>query len=181
MKKKVLVFAVLFLTMYVSRTDQGILPALNSTLKKEFGMSNIELGSLGSMVYFGAFVGSMVAIPLFDLFPTKLVLIGCCVLQMMALGAFTVVTSYWPQAVARFASGACQVIFAIFLPVWTDVFAPTNSKTRWLTLTITAAPLGLLTGYGISAIIVTVSNRWEMAFIVIIMLMLPLACGIFCI
>ena len=68
MKKKVLVFAVLFLTMYVSRTDQGILPALNSTLKKEFGMSNIELGSLGSMVYFGAFVGSMVAIPLFDLF-----------------------------------------------------------------------------------------------------------------
>ena len=66
--------------MYVARTDQGTLPALNSTLKEEFNMTNIELGSLGSLVYFGAFAGSAIAIPLFDFLPTRVVLIGCCLL-----------------------------------------------------------------------------------------------------
>ena len=124
MKRKRIVFAVLFLTMFVARMDQGTLPALNSTLMKEFDISNIKLGWLGSMVYFGAFAGSISAIPLFDLLPTRVVLISCCVFQMLALFAFTVTSSFRQQEIARFVSGACQVIFAIFLPVWTDFFAP---------------------------------------------------------
>ena len=141
-------------------------------------MTNIELGSLGSLVYFGAFAGSAIAIPLFDLLPTRVVLVGCCILQMASLVAFTVVTTYKSQAVARFISGACQVVLAIFLPVWTDAFAPTASKTKWLTFTIAAAPMGLLTGYGISALIITMSNQWKLAFITIIIMMVPLILAI---
>ena len=93
--------------MYVARTDQGTFPALNTTLKEEFDLSNIEIGSLGSLVYFGAFAGSAIAIPLFDYLPTRLVLVGCCLIQMVSLGAFVLVSTYKEQAIARFFSGAC--------------------------------------------------------------------------
>jgi len=43
--------------MYVARTDQGIVPALNTTLKSEFDFSNIQIGQLGSVVYMGAVLG----------------------------------------------------------------------------------------------------------------------------
>jgi len=43
--------------MYVARTDQGIVPALNTTLKQEFGFSSTQIGVLGSVVYIGAVTG----------------------------------------------------------------------------------------------------------------------------
>jgi hypothetical protein len=47
----------LFLTMAVARTDQGIVPALATTLKEVFGFSNAQIGTLGSAVYIGAVFG----------------------------------------------------------------------------------------------------------------------------
>ena len=71
-------------------------------------------------------------------------------------------------------SGATQVILAIFLPVWVDAFAPMEKKTRWMTLIITAAPMGLLAGYGMSAIVISTSDEWWWAFYLIIIVMVPL-------
>lgn len=51
------VFVMLFLTMAVARTDQGIVPALATTLKEVFGFSNSQIGTLGSCVYIGAVFG----------------------------------------------------------------------------------------------------------------------------
>ena len=65
-------------------------------------------------------------------------------------------------------SGATQVILAIFLPVWVDAFAPVEKKTRWMTLIITAAPMGLLAGYGMSAVVISTSDEWWWAFYLII-------------
>jgi hypothetical protein len=43
--------------MFVARTDQGIIPALNSTLKEEFKFTSVQLGKMGSAVYIGAVSG----------------------------------------------------------------------------------------------------------------------------
>ena len=83
--------------------------------------------------------------------------------------------------VARFMSGATQVILAIFLPVWVDAFAPTEKKTRWMTLIITAAPMGLLAGYGMSAIVITLSDSWWWAFYIVIIVIFPLMVFLTCI
>ena len=48
-------------------------------------------------------------------------------------------------------------------------------------MTIAAAPMGLLTGYGISALIITISKEWQWAFLVIILMMVPLVCILFCV
>ena len=82
---------------------------------------------------------------------------------------------------ARFMSGATQVILAIFLPVWVDAFAPVDKKTRWMTLIITAAPMGLLAGYGMSAIVISTSDEWWWAFYLIIIAMVPLIVILSCI
>ena len=41
------------------------------------------------MVYFGATVGSVIAVPLLDLVPTRWALLGCLLLQIIALFLFT--------------------------------------------------------------------------------------------
>lgn len=47
----------LFICMFVARTDQGIIPALNTTLKVKFQFTSVQLGKLGSVVYIGAVTG----------------------------------------------------------------------------------------------------------------------------
>ena len=52
-------------------------------------MSSIQVGSLGSMVYLGATAGSVIAVPLLDLMPTRWALLGCLIVQIVALALFT--------------------------------------------------------------------------------------------
>ena len=117
--------------------------------------------------------------PLFDLFPTKHVLLTAMTLQCIALTVFTLVNQFAFQAAARFLSGFSQVILAIFLPVWVDAFAPRDRKTKWMTYIISAAPLGLLTGYSMSALIVTFGIAWQWAFYIHIVMLLPFIAMIF--
>ena len=137
-------------------------------------MKSITIGTLGSCVYLGATVGSLIAIPLLDLVPTKIALIGCLGVQSLALLAFTFSLGFKELAAARFLSGCAQVILAIFLPVWVDAFAPSDKKTTWMTLIIIAAPKGMLLGYGMAAVIVSLTEDWWWAFYIIIFTMVPI-------
>ena len=78
---------------------------------------------------------------------------------------------------ARFLSGASQVIITILLPVWVDAFAPSESKTTWMTLIIVAAPKGMLAGYGLSALLMTINEEsalWWPFYIVILIIMIQM-------
>ena len=78
---------------------------------------------------------------------------------------------------ARFLSGASQVIITILLPVWVDAFAPSDSKTTWMTLIIVAAPKGMLAGYGLSALLMTMNEEsalWWPFYIVIFIIMIQM-------
>ena len=60
--------------------DNGIVPALTTTLKEEYGFDDVRVGSLGSLVYVGEVTGSLLAMPVFSKIPIKLVLLGCLAL-----------------------------------------------------------------------------------------------------
>ena len=60
------------------------------------------------------------------------------------------------------------------MPVWVDAFAPADKSTTWMTLTITAAPIGLLVGYGLSAFAVLVLDEWQPVFYMLIFSIVPL-------
>ena len=77
MKATKCVFTILFMSYFIVRFDHGIIPAMNTAIRKEYGFSNIEMGTLGSAVYLGNVVGSLFAMPLFNFFPTKCILVIC--------------------------------------------------------------------------------------------------------
>ena len=45
--------------------DNGILPAMIVTLKEDYGMDEVQLGYLGSLVFIGEVAGSLIAMPIF--------------------------------------------------------------------------------------------------------------------
>jgi len=51
------------------------------------------------------------------------------------------------------------------MPVWVDAFAPRDRKTRWMTYNIMAAPLGLLVGYGLTAVMISIGLDWKWSFL----------------
>jgi hypothetical protein len=91
------------------------------------------------------------------------------------LALFTVSTEYNWQLFARFLSGFSQVILSIYLPVWVDAFSPSDMKTKWMTMIITAAPGGLFFGYTMTAIIVSMGISWQWAFYIHIIMLIPVS------
>jgi len=70
-------------------------------------MNSLEIGSLGSMGYLGATVGSLIAIPWLDLMPTRWALLTCLIVQGATLFVFTWSEEWSDLAIGRFLSGAC--------------------------------------------------------------------------
>jgi predicted MFS family arabinose efflux permease len=157
------IFLVIFLTSFFVRMGQGLIPALSTALKEDFGITNTELGTLGSFVYLGCVFGSMFAMPCYDQLNTKYVLIFAVVCQMGALSVFMFSTNYYWLAFARFLAGLFQVFVQILAPVWVDVYGPKDRKTKWLTFLIGSGPLGMVAGYLLAATVVSFWN-WKWAF-----------------
>lgn len=100
----------------------GILPAGSTSIKEEMGLGNIRFGTLGSVVYFGQMIGSMMATWMFKKCNPKYVLSGCLALNIASLIVFTLTNKYYVLLVCRIMTGVFQVSMCIFFPVWADVF-----------------------------------------------------------
>lgn len=177
MKRIKCVFALLFTSYFVCRFDHGIIPALNTTLKNEFGFTNIEMGSLGSAVFMGNVAGSLIGMPMFNYCPTKMVLVCCLLLQITALFMFTILSNFYLLGICRFLTGMAQVQLAISLPIWVDHFGPKQSRSLWMTALAGGVGLGMIMGYSTAAFIATYTN-WRWAFYDQIMLLTPEIIGL---
>ena len=105
--------------------------------------------------------------------PSKWALLLCLVGEAISLFVFTYAQDFAHLSLGRFFSGACQVVLAIFLPVWVDAFAPSDKKTLWMTLSISANVAGTLCGYGLAAAVVTaIPSGWWWAFYILIAAMI---------
>ena len=45
--------------------DNGIMPAMTVTLKEEYGIDEVKIGTLGSLVFLGEVAGSIIAMPVY--------------------------------------------------------------------------------------------------------------------
>lgn len=100
-------FAFLLVALVLARCDQGVIPAIATGLKRDFQMSTFKVGTLGSMTYLGATVGSLLAIPLLDQVPSKWALFLCLVGEAISLFVFTYAQDFTHLSLGRFFSGAC--------------------------------------------------------------------------
>lgn len=151
-------FIVHLTSNFVVNLDHGILPAAISTLKNEFGFSNSFVGLLGSTVFAGLLTGSFFAGLLLTYCKTKILLEYCFVLLSVAILAFPLVAGH-PilMLISRFTIGFFQMFLVIYFPVWVDKFGSDN-KTIWMSCLQLAVPLGVFSGYILTAFIENLSK-----------------------
>lgn len=64
---------------------------------------------------------------------------------------------------SRFMTGVCQVFLLVYYPIWIDKFGK-DKKTLWLTLLQICVPVGIFIGYGITAVIISTGNHYNLSF-----------------
>ena len=172
---KIFLFAQYFANLFVN-IDMGILPAGSLVLKKELGMNNAGFGFLGSIVYVGQTIGSLLATRLLQsqtrCCNPKFILASCLFLNIGTLILFTLTTNYMVLVICRMCTGLFQVFFCIYFPVWADVFGDEIQKSTWMTYLLIASPIGVVLGYGMCAAMQH-NIGWRWAFYIQAILLMP--------
>lgn len=143
----------------------GILPAGSTKIKAELNIENTLFGFLGSVVYLGQTLGSVLATGILQTCNAKHILGTCLFLNIGTLILFTLTNWYIILVLCRMCTGLFQVFFCIYFPVWADVFGNENQKSQWLTYLLIASPLGVILGYGLTAVFLD-NVGWRWAFYV---------------
>jgi MFS family permease len=78
---------------------------------------------------------------------------------------------------SRLVTGFFQVFMLVYFPVWVDFFGEKN-KTRWVSYLQIGPPLGVFTGYALTAIFNEIGTYvsfvgWRWSFYIQILLLIP--------
>jgi hypothetical protein len=157
-------FVVICITNVLVNVDHGCIPAATVTIKRDLELDNASLGILGAVVYWGLLAGSFTSPPIFLHFPVKSIILCCILFNMVCLVGFTLFVDFFILWGFRFGVGFFQVFLWIYFPVWIDIFGTDNNKTIWLTLLQSSVPLGVVTGYGITAIFDAEFGFWQLSY-----------------
>lgn len=162
----------------IDHLDLGIIAVSAIEIQRDLKLSESELGLLASGLYIGNVFGSVLCPMLFRKFHPKLLMIVACILNALFLLPFTFIENNWGLLVSRILTGVFQVFFVIYFPVWIDQCAPSHLKTIWLTVLFLTVPLGIVVGYGITAIMMSFVS-WKWAFLVETVLLIVPVCIFF--
>ena len=166
-----------FFANFFVNIDMGILPAASVVIKEELNIENSRFGALGSVVYFGQTLGSILALGLLRKCDPKKVLSLCLFFNIGTLIIFTVTEIYPILLFSRMFTGLFQVFFCIYFPVWADCFGNEKEKSTWLTYLLIASPLGVILGYTMTALFLE-NIGWRGSFYVQSGLLLPSLIGL---
>ena len=132
-----------------------------------------KIGLLGSLVYFGLTVGSLLSPLLFLKVSPKIIITVSLLLYAASLFVFTLPGGFATLAVSRTFVGFFQVFMTIYFPVWVDLYGkPPAQRTLWMTLLQVCVPLGIVIGYGAAALL-TLTLGWKYVFYGQAVLLIP--------
>ena len=159
------VFVLIFLSNVFCNVDHGTLPGCSIQIKESVGINDVQFGTLGSVVYGGIVVGSVVATGIFSRSSwIKPIIVLTLSLNAGALFVFTLLKEFIIMAMLRFMIGFFQVFICIYMPVWADTFANSEQqKAAWITFLIMASPLGIFLGFTLTSVMVS-WKTWEWSF-----------------
>lgn len=157
----VIVFSYLF-----CHIDLGILAVSNDAIIKTLDINESGMGLLATGLYVGNVAGSLLCPFLFSKLKAKHILVTAAVLNAAFVAVFTFVTDYWIIFGSRVAVGFFQVMFIIYFPVWIDQQAPPRSQTMWISFFFLTVPIGLIVGYGSTAVFFSGGDNWKWAFLI---------------
>ncbi|GAW80224.1 sugar transporter [Plasmodium gonderi] len=170
--------------------DHGAIPVTLEEIQKDFPLSYIEQSLLGSLVYFGLIIGTIIASVLFELVTAKLLVTISTLLLSISLYIFSHANCITFMYISRFVNGLCQAIPVVYLPVWVDEFSPREKATQWMSYIQLASIGGTVFGYFLGGILsnnsysysnqnspfsnVTFFTTWRSPFLIQAFLLIPL-------
>lgn len=95
--------------------DHGIIPAATKEIKLDLNISEIELGLLGSIVYGGLILGSLVAGQTFQKYNSKSIIVTMVGLYIFGLLLFPISRNIMILGLSRFLVGFFQVIYFLII------------------------------------------------------------------
>ena len=105
--------------------DHGIIPAATKEIKADLGITEAELGLMGSVVYAGFLVGSAFSGAIFQNYNTKCIVVAVVSLYILSLLIFPITTLPFLLGCSRFLVGFFQVkayLFCILSLKWRFIF-----------------------------------------------------------
>lgn len=143
-----------FWTFVCNSFDHGALPAVIEHFKKDYNMTTIQMGSLGTAIYIGPIFGSLVASFIIDKLPYKLTFFVNTLLIAVAFFSLRLTSNYGLLMAARFLSGFGQGFLNIICILWIEAYTVKEKKATWVAVYQAAPALGLITAYIVCALFV---------------------------
>ena len=162
--RRKLIFILICLINILINCDHGAIPAGTKELKEAKNLSNMQLGSIGSLVYLGLVLGSISGGYIFSNYASKWVVINSLIASCIFLYFFTVSDFWETLAFCRVGCGFFQVFCYIYFPIWVDQYGVNNTQTLWLTFLQLGVPIGTMLGYLTEAFSIKHFNAWQGAF-----------------
>ena len=141
------IFCGMAVVQVVTNFDGGAVPAALLEIRDTFDLDPVSLGLVGSLVYEGIAIGSLLAGPLLSTVSPRRCTQITLMLNTAATLLFGLSTSTSMLLTFRFFIGLLQAVPAVYFPVWVDEFAPAASATVWMATIQGTAPFGILIGY----------------------------------
>lgn len=88
-------FLMLFVLNIGNSLDHGAIPVINPILRTELNLNSQQLGTLGSLVFFGLLVGSIFAAFIFNKASFKTIMLSSYIGNAAGLFVFAVSKVYW--------------------------------------------------------------------------------------
>ena len=162
--RRKLIFILICVINILINCDHGAIPAGTKELKEAKQLSNMQLGSIGSLVYLGLVLGSISGGYIFSTYSSKWVVINALLASCVFLYFFTVSKFWEAMALCRVGCGFFQVFCYIYFPIWVDQYGVNNTQTLWLTYLQLGVPIGTMLGYLTEAFSIKYYNSWQGAF-----------------
>ena len=150
---------------FVNYLDRYILPAVQEQIKREFHLSDSQIGSLTLWFFVAYVLSSPVTGWLGDRFPRKPMIVVAALI-IAAMNFWTAgVHSYISLNLRHAALGIGEASFGIFAPALLADYFADDKRNAVLTIFNVAIPVGAALGY-LSGGVVAAHHGWRMAFIV---------------
>ena len=147
------IFLGMAVVQVVTNFDGGAVPAALLEIQSTYGLSQLQLGLVGSLVYEGIAIGSLIVGPLLARVTPRRCTQISLILNTSATLLFGLSSSTGMLLIFRFLIGFLQAVPAVYFPVWVDEYAPPASATVWMASIQGTAPFGILIGYVVSGVV----------------------------
>lgn len=117
-------------TIAILNFDTGIMPASLFKITEEIDMTFQQQAAIGSLVFLGLCVGSLLVTTVFQRFSAAKVLSLMIVFNAISASLFSLSSNLYFLYFMRFAMGFTKSFFVIYGPVWVNEFAPSENSTK---------------------------------------------------